>query len=99
MIIVNYFFPLYRKKYHERKKAYFDSLKKKKEHNSVNSDDVLVKTKGAILKISGLQKDTKFGEIKDELSKHSKVAFVTNVNDELKVNETILYLIFHKKHF
>ncbi len=73
---------LFREQYFERKKNFYDSLKKKKERN-LDGDEV--RTKGAIMKISGLKKDTKFNDVKEELSKHSKVAFVSNVNDQSEV--------------
>lgn len=67
----------------ERKKAFYESLKQKK----AISDEQVVKTKGAILKLTGLSKDTKFSDIKEELSKHSAVAFVSLVNDQSEVRK------------
>ena len=74
---------IFREKYIERKKNFYDSLKKKK--NNPDNEEV-VKTKGAILKISGLNKDTKFSDIKEELSKHAKVGFVSHVNEQSEVS-------------
>lgn len=76
---------IYRERYFQRKNEYYESIRQKKANGKGNDVDV-VKTKGAILKISGIDKDTKFTDIKEELSKHSKVAFVSNVNEQSEVN-------------
>ena len=76
-----------RERYFQRKKEYYDSKKKK----NVIDDSELIKTEGAILKITGLDKETKFGDIKDELNKHAKVGFVSAVNDQSEVFRLIRY--------
>lgn len=57
-----------------------------KEKAKGDAEASLVETKGAILKVTGLDKETKFTEIKEELSKHSKVAFVSNVSEKGEVS-------------
>ncbi|KAH9393521.1 hypothetical protein TYRP_021656, partial [Tyrophagus putrescentiae] len=69
-----------KEQYHKRKNEFYESLKQKKAEKGNNVD--VVKTKGAILKISGIDQETKFADIKEELSKHTKVAFVSNVNGQ-----------------
>lgn len=77
----------YREQYHKRKNEFYESLKQKKAEKGNNVD--VVKTKGAILKISGIDQETKFADIKEELSKHTKVAFVSNVNGQSEVINTL----------
>lgn len=75
----------YREKYYERKKAFYDSLKKKKLQKA--QDGVgLILTEGAILKITDLAPNTKFMDIKEELSKLTKVAFVSTITENGEVN-------------
>lgn len=80
-----------REKYHERKEQWLSKIKEKAK---VQEEAALVSTKGAILKLVGLNKDTKFTDIKDELTKYSPVAFVGHVTDDGEVSAVELLLLF-----
>lgn len=61
--------------YLQRKKKYHEQRKMKLKH------DKIVQFKNAIMKIANLSSETDFMDLKQELSKHSKVAYVSNTYD------------------
>lgn len=62
--------------YLQRKKNYKEQRKMKLKHERT------VQIKNAIMKITNLSSETNFIDIKTELSKHSKVAYVSNADEE-----------------
>lgn len=82
-------FTLSRETYFQRKKAFYESkANKAKESKEVD----VIKTKGAILNVNGFNKDMRFMDVKNELSKISKVAFVSSVNEQSEVRIQIINL-------
>lgn len=69
-----------KERYFERKKNFLESIRNKKK-NKKSHEEVAIKTEGAIMKITDLSAETKYIQIKTELTKHSKVAFVTAIGE------------------
>lgn len=69
-----------KERYFERKRLFLESIRNKKK-NKKSTDESIIKTEGAIMKITDLSAETKYIQIKNELSKHSKVAFVTAIGE------------------
>nr|XP_027196072.1 lupus La protein homolog [Dermatophagoides pteronyssinus] len=69
-----------KERYFERKRLFLESIRNKKK-NKKSTDEGIIKTEGAIMKITDLSAETKYIQIKNELSKHSKVAFVTAIGE------------------
>ncbi|OTF70259.1 lupus La protein-like protein, partial [Euroglyphus maynei] len=69
-----------KERYFERKRIFLESIRNKKK-NKKQSAEAVIKTEGAIMKITDLSTETKYIQIKNELSKHSKVAFVTAIGE------------------
>ncbi|KAF7489146.1 Lupus La -like protein [Sarcoptes scabiei] len=63
--------------YTTRKQEYHKSRREKKKQLKAQ----VVKTEGALMKIKNLSTSTKFIDIKNEITKHSKVAFVTAIDE------------------
>ncbi|XP_027196072.2 lupus La protein homolog [Dermatophagoides pteronyssinus] len=69
-----------KERYFERKRLFLESIRNKKK-NKKSTEEGIIKTEGAIMKITDLSTETKYIQIKNELSKHSKVAFVTAIGE------------------
>lgn len=67
--------------YTTRKQEYHKSRREKKKQLKAQ----VVKTEGALMKIKNLSTSTKFIDIKNEITKHSKVAFVTAIDESGQV--------------